>query len=89
MEVEDVVFKFPKVAEAGCVGIKDRVYGEEIKVFIVLKKGETCTEAEIIEHCKPHLPKYKMPKQVQFMEALPKNMLGKILRAELRKLEQK
>ena len=89
MEVEDVVGKFPKVAEVGCVGIKDRVYGEEIKVFVVLKKGETCKEAEIIEHCKPHLPKYKMPKQVQFMEALPKNMLGKILRAELRKLEQK
>ena len=89
MEVEDVVCKFAKVSEAGCVGIKDRVYGEEIKVFVVLKKGETCKEAEIIEHCKPHLPKYKMPKQVQFMEALPKNMLGKILRAELRKLEKK
>ena len=86
MEVEDVVCKHPKVVEAGCAGIKDRVYGEEIKVFVVLKKGEQCTEAEIIEHCKPYLPKYKMPKQVQFLEALPKNMLGKILRAELRKM---
>jgi long-chain acyl-CoA synthetase len=88
MEVEDVVCKFSKVAEAGCVGIKDRVYGEEIKVFVVLKKGEQCTEAEIIEYCKQQLPKFKTPKQVQFMEALPKNMLGKILRAELRKLEK-
>jgi long-chain acyl-CoA synthetase len=85
-EVEEVVCKHPKVAEAGCVGVKDRVYGEEIKAFVILKPGESCTEAEIIEHCRKSLPTFKMPKQVQFIQALPKNILGKTLRAELRKL---
>jgi acyl-CoA synthetase (AMP-forming)/AMP-acid ligase II len=85
-EVEEVVCKHPKVVEAGCVGVKDRVYGEEIKAFVILKPGESCTEAEIIEHCKKSLPTFKMPKQVQFIQALPKNILGKTLRAELRKL---
>lgn len=86
-EVEDAVCKHPKVVEAGCVGISDRVYGEEIKAFVVLKPGETCTEEEIIEFCKQHLPSFKQPKKVQFIEALPKNMLGKILRVDLRKLK--
>lgn len=86
-EVEEAVCKHPKVAEAGCVGISDRVYGEEIKVFVVLKQGQSCTETEIIEFCKQHLPTFKQPKKVQFIEALPKNMLGKILRVDLRKLK--
>jgi long-chain acyl-CoA synthetase len=85
-EVEAVVCKHPKVVEAGCVGILDKVYGEEIKAFVVLKQGEKCTEVEIIEFCKKHLPTFKQPKKVQFIEAIPKNMLGKMLRAELRKL---
>jgi acyl-coenzyme A synthetase/AMP-(fatty) acid ligase len=69
------------------VGVNDRVYGEEIKVFVVLKQGQICTEMEIIEFCKQYLPTFKQPKQVQFIEALPKNMLGKILRVDLRKLK--
>ncbi len=84
-EVEDVVCKHTKVVEAGCVGISDRVYGEEIKAFVVLKKGESCTETEIIEFYKQHLPTFKQPKKVQFAETLPKNMLGKLLRVDLRK----
>jgi long-chain acyl-CoA synthetase len=85
-EVETVVCSHPKVAEVGCVGVKDRVYGEEIKVFVVLKPGQQCTDVEIIEFCKKSLPTFKLPKQVQFIQALPKNVLGKTLRAELRKL---
>jgi long-chain acyl-CoA synthetase len=86
-EVEDVVCRNPKVLEAGCVGIKDRVYGEEIKVFVVLRQGEQCSEAEIIAHCRQHLPSFKTPGKVQFTDSLPKNILGKILRAELRKTQ--
>jgi long-chain acyl-CoA synthetase len=84
-EVEEVICKYQKVADAACVGIPDRVYGEEIKAFVVLKPGERCTEVEIIEHCTAYLPKFKMPKQVQFIEAIPRNAMGKILRTELRK----
>ena len=86
MEVEEVVCKHPKVVEAGCVGYADPVYGEEIKAFVVLKQGESCTEAEVIEFSKKYLPTFKQPKKVQFIDAIPKNMLGKMLRAELRKL---
>jgi long-chain acyl-CoA synthetase len=85
-EVEDVVCRHPKVLEAGCVGIKDRVYGEEIKVFVVLRQGEQCSEVEIIEHCRQHLPSFKTPGKVQFTNTLPRNILGKILRADLRKM---
>jgi long-chain acyl-CoA synthetase len=85
-EVEEVVCRHPKVLEAGCVGIKDRVYGEQIKVFVVLREGRQCSEAEIVEHCKKYLPSFKTPGSVQFIHALPKNILGKILRADLRKL---
>jgi long-chain acyl-CoA synthetase len=84
-EVEEVICKHLKVLEAACVGVPDKVYGEEIKAFVVLRKGENCTEAEIIEHCRPHLPKFKMPKQVQFIDAIPRNTMGKPLRRELRK----
>ena len=86
-EVEFAICRHPKVMEAGCVGVKDRVYGEEVKAFIVLKQGERCSEEEIIEHCKKLLPTFKTPKQVCFVNSLPKNILGKLLRMELRKME--
>ena len=85
-EVEEVLYQHPKVAEAGVIGIPDKTYGEEIKAFVVLKAGEKATEEEIITFCKDYLPTFKRPKIVQFTDALPKNLLGKVLRAELRKL---
>lgn len=85
-EVEEVLHQHPKVAEAGVIGIPDEVYGEEIKAFVALKAGKQAGEEEIIAFCKERLPTFKTPKTVQFMEALPKNLLGKVLRAELRKL---
>ena len=54
---------------------------------MVLKPGEKCSEQDIMEHCGKSLPSFKTPRQVQFIDALPKNILGKMLRAELRKLE--
>ena len=85
-EVEEVLLSHPKVAEAGVVGIPDKLYGEDIKAFVALKPGEQATEAEIIDHCQQRLTRFKTPKSVQFMDALPKNIVGKILRKELRKL---
>jgi long-chain acyl-CoA synthetase len=85
-EVEEALGQHPKVVEAGVVGIPDKTYGEEIKAFVVLKPGEKATEQEIIAFCKERLPSFKTPKEVQFIDALPKNLLGKLLRAELRKL---
>jgi long-chain acyl-CoA synthetase len=88
VEVEDVLLRHPAVAEAGVVGIPDAVYGEEIKAFVVTKPDKCVSEEELIAFCKDCLPTFKLPKKVQFTECLPKNILGKVLRAELRKLGQ-
>ncbi len=85
-EVEEALCQHPNVLEAGVVGIPDKTYGEEIKAFVVLKPGAEVSEKEIITFCKERLPSFKTPKEVQFIDALPKNLLGKLLRAELRKL---
>jgi long-chain acyl-CoA synthetase len=85
-EVEEALCQHPNVLEAGVVGIPDKTYGEEIKAFVVLKPGAEVSEKEIITFCKGCLPNFKTPKEVQFIDALPKNLLGKLLRAELRKL---
>jgi long-chain acyl-CoA synthetase len=85
-EVEEVLYQHPKVLEAGVIGISDKIYGEEIKAFVVLKPGEQSSEEEIIAFCKERLPTFKTPKEMQFMESLPRNLLGKVLRAELRNL---
>ena len=85
-EVEEVLLRHPAVAEAGVVGIPDATYGEEIKAFVVLRAGKWVSEEELIAFCKDCLPTFKLPKKVQFTVSLPRNLLGKVLRAELRKL---
>jgi long-chain acyl-CoA synthetase len=86
VEVEEVLLRHPAVAEAGVVGIPDATYGEEIKAFVVIRRDKCVNEEELIAFCKECLPTFKLPKKVQFRESLPKNLLGKVLRAELRKL---
>ena len=86
VEVEEVLLRHSAVAEAGVVGIPDATYGEEIKAFVVLRRDKCVNEEELIAFCKDCLPTFKLPKKVQFAESLPKNLLGKVLRAELRKL---
>ena len=85
-EVEEVLYTHPSVAEAAVVGMPDEVYGENIKAFIVLKQGQSATPEEIIEFCHGKLKRFKSPKEVIFLSALPKNLVGKILRKDLRKM---
>jgi long-chain acyl-CoA synthetase len=87
-DVDEVLFAHPKVLEACVIGVPDQHSGERIKAFVVLKQGETATEAEIIEYCAKDLVKYKVPKYVEFVEELPKSAVGKILRKELRMMDQ-
>ncbi len=82
-EIEDLLYENPKVLEAGAVGVPTGDKGERVKVFVVLKPGETATEEEIIEFCRQRLAVYKVPKFVEFRDALPKSTVGKILRREL------
>jgi long-chain acyl-CoA synthetase len=82
-EIEDLLYTYPKVLEVGAVGVPVSGMGERIKVFVVLKEGETATEEEIFQFCRENLAAYKVPKFVEFRGALPKSTVGKILRREL------
>ncbi len=79
-EIEEVLYEHPKVMEVAAVGIPVEDRGERPKVFVVLKPGETATEAEIIGFCKENLAPYKVPRWVEFRSELPKTAVGKILR---------
>jgi long-chain acyl-CoA synthetase len=85
-EVEEVLYAHPAVAEAAVVGMRDPLMGEEVLAFVALKGGTTVDAGGLIEFCQQRLAKYKCPKQVRFVETLPKSPIGKILRKELRSL---
>ncbi|MCL4529813.1 MAG: long-chain fatty acid--CoA ligase [Chloroflexi bacterium] len=82
-EVEEAIAAFPKVLEVGVAGIPDPYRGETVKAWIVLRPGETATEAEIKAFCKERLAAYKVPTHYEFRSELPKTTVGKILRREL------
>lgn len=84
VEVEAVIYQHPAVAEAAVVGVSDPTWGEVGKAVVVLKPGATLTEAELLAHCRERLARYKVPKRVEFRDALPKSAAGKILKRELR-----
>ena len=85
-EVEEVLYAHPKVAEAGVVGMPDPLMGEEALAFVVLRAGQNATGEELMAFCQEKLAKFKCPKQVRFVDSLPKNPIGKILKKELRRL---
>ena len=92
-EIEEVLFTYPKVAEAAVAGIPDPKRGETVKAYIVLLPGETATQDEIRAYCKENLAPYKVPTQVEFRDDLPKSQIGKVLRRilvaeEIAKMEQ-
>ena len=89
-EVEEVLFTHPKVKDAVVVGLPHEAFmGEKIKAYIVLKEGETATAEEIIGFCREQLSKFKVPKEIEFRDQLPKTLVGKVLRRVLRDEEMK
>lgn len=85
-EVEEVLFEHPKIKEAGVIGVPDPYRGETVKAFVVVKEGMTLTPDEVIVFCRERLAAYKVPRQVAFIDALPRSGVGKYLRRELKKL---
>jgi acyl-CoA synthetase (AMP-forming)/AMP-acid ligase II len=83
-EVENVVHSHPKVEEAAVIGIPDPEWGQEPRAIVVLKKGEAAAPEEIIEYCRSRLAGFKRPRSVVFLDALPRNQMGKVLRKKLR-----
>ena len=76
--------RHPGVLEAACIGIPDERSGERVKIFVVPKPGKTATAEDIVAYCREHLTGYKVPREVEFRDELPKTNVGKILRRELR-----
>jgi acyl-CoA synthetase (AMP-forming)/AMP-acid ligase II len=83
-EIEDVILKHPAVHEVAVIGVPDEKWGEAIKAIVALKEGCAASDKEIIDFCKGSLASYKKPKSVEFIDAIPKNAYGKVLKRELR-----
>lgn len=83
-EVENVIFSLPQVAEVAVIGVPDEKWGEVGRALVVLKPEQSIDESEIIEHCRQNLGRYKVPKSVIFIERLPRNPAGKVVKGELR-----
>ncbi|MDH5415122.1 MAG: AMP-binding protein, partial [Flavobacteriaceae bacterium] len=85
-EVEDAVITHPEILEVAAIGVPSEKSGEVVKIFIV-RKNESLTEKQVVEHCKSVLTGYKVPKLIEFRDELPKSNVGKILRKDLRSEE--
>lgn len=86
-EIEEVISTHPAVAEVGVAGLPDKMRGESVKAWIVLRPGMSATAAEMKAHCRESLAPYKVPSQYEFVTELPKSMVGKVLRRVLRQQE--
>ncbi len=82
-EVEEVLMQHPQVVEAAVIGVPSKVREEVVKAFLVLEPGAEVSKAEIMQFCRDRLAKYKMPRQIEFRDELPKSTVGKILKRVL------
>ena len=83
-EVEEILYQHPAIQEAAVIGLPDPYWVEKVHAVVTLKKGMSLTAEELIDFCKQKLARFKAPKSVEFVDALPKNPAGKILKRELR-----
>ena len=83
-EIEDFIYTHPKVSDVQVIGVPDEQYGEEIMACVILKEGETMTEAEMKQYVLDHMAKHKVPRYVDFVDAFPMNAAGKILKYKMR-----
>ena len=83
-EVENALLTHPKIEECAVIGVPDEEWGEEPRALVILKKGETATAEEIMEHCRAELASFKRPRSVIFVDSLPRNPMGKVIKRELR-----
>lgn len=85
-EIEEILYMHPSIIDAAVVGIEDPLWGESVRAFVVKKEGESLKEDDVVNYCKQHLASYKKPKVVVFIEEIPRNPSGKILKNKLRKI---
>ena len=85
-EVEDLLARHPVVAEAAAIGVPDEDFGQRLRAFVVLERGQEASEAELKDYVKQNLARYKVPREIVFLDELPRNVTGKVLKRELRDL---
>ena len=83
-EVENVLYSHPRIEEAAVIGVPDPEWGQQPRAIVALKKGETASQEEIMEYCRSRLAGFKRPRSVIFVDSLPRNPMGKVLKKELR-----
>lgn len=86
-EVEEVLYSHPDVLEVAVVGMPDQTWGESVLAYVVKKQSSHTSEEELIEFCKQRLASYKKPKRIEFLDALPRNASGKVLKKDLRRIK--
>ena len=82
-EVEDCLVRHPEVVEAAAIGVEDKQFGQRLRAFVVLRSADSVTEDDLQAHVKAHLARYKVPRDIRFLDELPRNATGKILKREL------
>jgi len=86
-EVEDLISGHPEVVEATAIGVADKEWGQRLRAFVVKAEGATITEDDIKQYVRDHLARYKVPRDVIFLDELPRNPTGKVLKRELRDMQ--
>ena len=82
-EVEDVLSSHDAVSEAAAIGVDDEKFGQRLKAFVVLNDGQKASEDDLKSHVKSNLARYKVPREIEFIDELPRNPTGKVLKREL------
>jgi len=86
-EVEDLLAGHDAVSEVAVIGVADEQYGQRLRAFVVLESGRDSSADELKDHVKANLARYKVPREIVFLEELPRNATGKVLKRELAKRE--
>jgi acyl-CoA synthetase (AMP-forming)/AMP-acid ligase II/carbon monoxide dehydrogenase subunit G len=86
-EVEDLLARHAAVSEVAAIGVEDKDFGQRLRAFVVLERGRQASEDELKSHVKANLARYKVPREIVFLEELPRNATGKVLKRELKRLE--
>ncbi len=84
VEVEDIISQHPGVSEVAVIGIPDKMRGEVVKAFIILKPGEKVDKQEILDFCRSHLAHFKVPRAIEFRDTFPRTPVGKIKKSALK-----